>query len=146
MSGDGTLTDTNDKKLLYNTAKSSFITALSSACSDIATDTGSKYTYQTKQDVKEKMQQESDVFNTVLETWEEEDSPLKDTFQVKVKDIEKISKTAEKIQRMDKVAVLFFIDHSAHKGDQLFRSAHIICCLLCDLFHVVHSIRLSPCT
>ena len=36
----------------------------------------SKYTYQTKQEVKEKMQQESDVFNTVLETWENEDSPL----------------------------------------------------------------------
>ena len=47
---------------------------------------------------------------------------------------------------MDKVAVLFFIDHSAHKGDQLFRSAHIICYLLCDLFHVVHSIRLLLCT
>ena len=45
MSGDGTLTDTNDKKLLYNAAKSSFITALSSACSAIAAEV--KYKYQT---------------------------------------------------------------------------------------------------
>ena len=66
----------------------------------------SKYTYQTKQDVKEKMQQESEVFNTVLETWEDEDSPLKDTFQVKVKEIEKIKETAEKIEKINNVAVV----------------------------------------
>ena len=47
-----------------------------------------KYTYQTKQEVKEKMQGESEVFNAVLDNWEDKDSPLKDTFQVKVKEIE----------------------------------------------------------
>ena len=46
-----------------------------------------KYTYQTKQEVKEKMQAESEVFNTVLNNWEEQESPLKDTFQVKVKEV-----------------------------------------------------------
>ena len=45
MSGDGTLTDTNDKKLLYNAAKSTFISDLSSACSAIAAEV--KYKYQT---------------------------------------------------------------------------------------------------
>ena len=34
-----------------------------------------KYTFQTKQEIKEKMKQESEVFNTVLDTWEEEESP-----------------------------------------------------------------------
>ena len=45
MSGDGTLTDTNDKKLLYNAAKSTFISDLSSVCSAIAAEV--KYKYQT---------------------------------------------------------------------------------------------------
>ena len=48
------------------------------------------YTFQTKQEVKEKMKEESEVFGAVLENFEDEESPLKDTFQVKVKNIEKI--------------------------------------------------------
>ena len=48
------------------------------------------YTYKSKVEVKEEMQAESDVFNTVLSNWDEDESPLKDTFQIKVKDVEKI--------------------------------------------------------
>ena len=58
-----------------------------------------KYTYQTKIEVKEQMQAESEVFNTVLSNFDENESPLKDTFQVKVKEIEKIKQTAEKIEK-----------------------------------------------
>ena len=65
-----------------------------------------KYTYQSKKDIKEKMQEESEVFNTVLNNWDEEESPLKDTFQVKVKKIEKIKQTAEKIEKIDNVSVV----------------------------------------
>ena len=61
-----------------------------------------KYTFQTKKEVKDKMQEESEVFKTVLENWSEEESPLKDTFQVKVKDITSIKKTAERIEKIDK--------------------------------------------
>ncbi len=34
------------------------------------------------------------------------DNPLKDTFQVKVKDVEKIKTTAEKIKKMEQVSVV----------------------------------------
>ena len=53
-----------------------------------------KYTFQSKAEIKEKMQSESEVFNTVLSNWDDEESPLKDTFQVKVKDVEKLKQTA----------------------------------------------------
>ena len=49
-----------------------------------------KITFKSKQEVKEEMQSESEVFNTVLNEWEDDESPLKDTFQVKVKEIEQI--------------------------------------------------------
>ena len=45
-----------------------------------------KYTFQSKTEVKKQMQEESEVFNAVLENWDEEESPLKDTFQVKVEE------------------------------------------------------------
>ena len=59
--------------------------------------------FASKQDVKENMQDESEVFDTVLDEWNEEDSPLKDTFQVKVKNVEQISNTAKRIEKIDKV-------------------------------------------
>ena len=48
-------------------------------------------TYQSKASVKEEMSQENEVFNEVMSTWDDEDNPLKDTFQVKVKVVEEIA-------------------------------------------------------
>ena len=62
----------------------------------------SEYVFNTKKQVKERMQSESDVFKTVLENFDDEESPLKDTFQVKVKKIEDIAKTANKIKSIKK--------------------------------------------
>lgn len=42
-----------------------------------------KYTFKSKADVKNEMIKQSDVFKAVLDEWKEEDSPLKDTFQIK---------------------------------------------------------------
>ena len=61
-------------------------------------------TYQSKASVKEEMSQENEVFNEVMSTWDDEDNPLKDTFQVKVKVVERISNTAKIIEKIDKVS------------------------------------------
>lgn len=109
----------------------------------------SKYTYQTKQEVKEKMQQESDVFNTVLETWENEDSPLKDTFQVKVKDIEKIKNTAEQIEKMKTVAVVRYGEGMVDKMVTAFSSVEkvtygiVIALVLVTIFLIINTIKLT---
>ena len=63
-----------------------------------------KYSFKSKQQVKEEMQAESDIFNTVLSNWEDDESPLKDTFQIKVKNVKKIGETAEEIKNMDALA------------------------------------------
>ena len=41
--------------------------------------------YESKKNVKEAMQKESEIFESVMGEWAEEDNPLKDTFQIKVK-------------------------------------------------------------
>ena len=82
-----------------------------------------KYTYQTKLEVKEQMQKESDVFNTVLSNFDENESPLKDTFQVKVKEIEDIKTTAKKIEKIDKVSVVRYGEGMVDKMIKLTISA-----------------------
>lgn len=108
-----------------------------------------KFTYQSKQEVKEKMQKESDVFDTVLSNWDENESPLKDTFQVKVKDVEKISNTAHKIERVDKVAVVRYgsgmVDKMISAFNQVEKITYgiVIALVVVTVFLIINTIKLT---
>jgi cell division transport system permease protein len=61
------------------------------------------YTYQSKMQIAEEMMSESDVFKNIMADWTEETSPLQPTYQVKVKDINKIGTVAKQIENIDYV-------------------------------------------
>ena len=108
-----------------------------------------EYTYQTKQEVKEKMQAESEVFKTVLDTWEEGESPLKDTFQVKVKNVEKIKNTAQKIESFEKVSVVRYGEGMVDKMISAFSSVEkvtygiVIALVIVTVFLIINTIKLT---
>ena len=56
-----------------------------------------------KKDIMIDMKNSSDTFNTVMSSWDESENPLDDTYQIRVKNDEKISKTASKIKKIDKI-------------------------------------------
>jgi len=64
------------------------------------------YTYQSKQDIAEEMMSSSEVFKNIMESWDEESSPLQPTFQVKVKDIQKIGMVADEIKELEHVSTV----------------------------------------
>ena len=105
--------------------------------------------YQDKVAVKQQMQQESEVFNAVLENWDEEESPLKDTFRLKVKDAEQISKTAEKIKKIDKVSVVNYGEGMVDKLISAFSSIKkativvVAALVLVTVFLIVNTIKLT---
>ena len=107
------------------------------------------YTFQTKKEVKEQMQQESEVFKTVLDTWEDDESPLKDTFQVKVKNVEKIKKTALKIESIDKVSVVRYGEGMVDKMVKAFSSIEkvtymvVVALILVTVFLIINTIKLT---
>ena len=108
-----------------------------------------KHTFQSKVDIKKQMQAESEVFNKVLEEWDDNESPLKDTFQVKVKNIEKISETAEKIQTFEKVAVVRYGEGMVDKMVTAFSSIEkvtygiVIALVIVTVFLIVNTIKLT---
>lgn len=51
-----------------------------------------------KQEIANEMKDTSETLSGIIDTWTEETNPLYDTFQIKVKKTEKISKTAEAIK------------------------------------------------
>jgi len=64
------------------------------------------YTYQSKETIKEEMMESSEVFQNIMENWDDESSPLQPTFQVKVKNIENIAKVADEIKELEHVSTV----------------------------------------
>lgn len=105
--------------------------------------------FQSKQQVKENMQKESEVFNTVLDEWDNSESPLKDTFQVKVQNVNNISKTAENIKKIDKVNTVRYGEGMVDKLITAFTSIKkvtygiVIALVIVTVFLIVNTIKLT---
>ena len=63
-------------------------------------------TFVSKKDTKQEMMDSSDTFKNIMSAWDEDENPLSDAYQIKVKDIEKIEKTAEKIKAIDNIEIV----------------------------------------
>lgn len=105
--------------------------------------------FESKQEIKEDMQKESEVFNTVLDEWNEEESPLKDTFQVKVKDVEKISTTAERIAKIEQVNTVRYGEGMVDQMVSAFSSIEkvtygvVIALVIVTVFLIINTIKLT---
>ena len=54
--------------------------------------------FKDKMDISEDMMKSSDVFKSMMSDWTREESPIQDTFQIKVVDIDSIGKTADQLE------------------------------------------------
>lgn len=61
------------------------------------------YAFQDKMDISKDMMESSDTFKSIMEGWSEEETPIQDTFLVKVVNIEEIGNIAKKIQKIENV-------------------------------------------
>ena len=105
--------------------------------------------FESKQQVKEQMQQESDVFNTVLSEWDDEESPLRDTYKLKVKDATKISKDAKEIKEFDNVSSVSYGEGMVDRTISAFESIEkityivVIALVLVTVFLIINTIKLT---
>ncbi len=106
-------------------------------------------TYQSKAAVKEEMSKENEIFNEVMSSWSDEDNPLKDTFQIKVKVVERISNTAKKIERLDKVSSVKYGEGMVDNLIEAFEAAKkvsygmVIALILVTVFLIINTIKLT---
>jgi cell division transport system permease protein len=63
-------------------------------------------TFVSKIDTKKEMMDSSETFKSIMSAWDDDENPLSDAYQIKVKDIEKIEKTAEKIKKIDDIDIV----------------------------------------
>ena len=102
-----------------------------------------------KEEVGEQIKQESEVFEVVLSEFKEGESPLKDTYQIKVKNIEKIKTTAEEIREIEMVSVVRYGEGMVEKLVSAFDSLKnvtygiVIALILVTIFLIVNTIKLT---
>ncbi len=108
-----------------------------------------KITYISKVEVKKEMQQESEVLDKVLDGYSEGESPLKDTYQVKVKNIEQIKDTADRIKKINSVSVVRYGEGMVEKLVSAFDSVKkvtygvVIALVVVTVFLIVNTIKLT---
>lgn len=106
-------------------------------------------TYQSKVAIKKEMSKENKIFNEVMSSWDDENNPLKDTFQVKVKEVEKISNTAKKIEKIEKVSSVKYgegmVDNliSAFEAAKKVSYGMVIALVLVTVFLIINTIKLT---
>lgn len=107
------------------------------------------YKFEGKDEVKEEMSKESDVFEAVMKDWNKEENPLRDTFQIKVKDVKKIKTTAEQLKKMEKVAVVRYGEGMVDKLIKTFASVEkvaygvVIALIVVTVFLIINTIKLT---
>ena len=60
-------------------------------------------TLKTKQEEKEEFMKESEIFKSIMGDWDDEESPLKDSFLIKVVDLKKAKQTVKEIESIEKI-------------------------------------------
>lgn len=105
--------------------------------------------YKSKVEIKDEMRAESNIFDAVMGQWSDEDNPLKDTFQIKVKDIEKIKETAEEIQNINNISTVKYgegmVDQMVNAFKWIERIAYgaVIALILVTIFLIINTIKLT---
>lgn len=103
----------------------------------------------TKEQEKKEMMEESEIFESIMGDWEEDESPLKDSFLIKVSKLEDIKDTVNKIKKIDKVSVVNYGESMVEKLLSAFNViekvtiAVVLALILVNIFLIVNTIKLT---
>jgi cell division transport system permease protein len=97
----------------------------------------SEYKFQSKTEVASSMMKTSEIFKNIMQQWSEKDNPLKDTYLIKVKDVQKITATAKAIEKMDNVSLVRYGEGIVENFLSIFKIVEKVLLAIVILFVVV---------
>ena len=86
-----------------------------------------KYEFISKKDITKYMMESSDIFDSIMKNWSDEENPIQNTFQIKVKDINKIDKTAKSIKKIEGITLVKYGEGMVDQLVSVFDIVHKIC-------------------
>ena len=86
-----------------------------------------KISYESKMEIAEEMMDSNETYKNIMADWDEESSPLQDTYLVKVKDIEQIENTANQIKKIKGVNIIKYGEGMVEKLVSTFDLINKVC-------------------
>lgn len=108
-----------------------------------------KFEFKSKSDVKEEMEKDNETFSSVLKEWDDTENPLKDTYTIKVNDVEKIGETAEEVKNMAGVSSVQYGEGLVEKLVGVFDAIEKItivaalALIIVTVFLIINTIKLT---
>lgn len=105
--------------------------------------------FRDKMKISDEMMDSSDVFESIMSGWDREESPIQDTYQVKVSDITLIKKTADEIKEIENVDVVKYgegmVEQLVSVFDILRKGAIIavVALILVTAFLITNTIKIT---
>lgn len=105
--------------------------------------------YKSKMELSEEMMESSDVFKSVMESWDENSTPIQATFQVKVKDINEIKYVADEISNMEGVDIVKYGEGMVEQLVSLFNMVRkisigmVIALIIVTAFLITNTIKIT---
>lgn len=105
--------------------------------------------YESKEVVKAEMMKESDTFNAIMGSWDEQTNPLQNEFILKVKNVEDLNKTAKAVEKLEKVNSVQYGEGMVEKMVSLFgiiqksTIAIVIALVLVTAFLISNTIKIT---
>ena len=106
-------------------------------------------TFKSKKDYAEETKKMDERFSLIVDNWTDENIPLLDSYEVKVKDIELIGETAEKIKKMDEVSSVNYGEEYIESVITIFDVIEKVCIggvialVLVTAFLIANTIKLA---
>lgn len=105
--------------------------------------------YKSKALLRQEMQASSTTLEAIMKDWDEEENPLKDTFEVKVNDIKIIKETATKIEQIEGVDSINYGETMVNQFLSAFNVIEkgtilaVILLIIVTVFLIVNTIKLT---
>lgn len=87
----------------------------------------SKIEFRSKKNITKEMRESSETFDSIMKNWSDDENPIQNTFQVKVKDINKIKNVADEIKKIDGINLVKYGEGMVEQLVSVFTVVHKIC-------------------
>ncbi len=86
-----------------------------------------KYEFKSKTNITEEMMESSETFSSIMKNWTDDENPIQNTYQVKVKDINGIDAVADQIKKINGITLVKYGEGTVDKLVSVFTIVHKIC-------------------
>ena len=105
--------------------------------------------YRDKMDISKEMMESSEVFDNVMANWTREESPVQDTYQIKVTDINLINKTADELKKINNIDIVKYGEGMVEQLISIFEVIRtisigvVVALIIVTVFLITNTIKIT---